>query len=137
MLPNFIGLATVRFIIASTLSISLFVSISLSQSTALGQQPDVKNSPSCGPKSGFNMDIEATGFSPNTNVGWKLVSSFNETPLSGYFQTENTGGISDTTFTDDIKTSHYKMYFDEDANNDGRFDQSSPTHPYADLEISC
>ena len=83
------------------------------------------------------VDIKATGFTPNTNVGLKLVSSDNETPLSGYFQTDSTGGISDTTFADDIKTGHYKMYFDEDANNDNRFDQSSPTHPYAELEIPC
>ena len=137
MRTNFVRLESRRAIFALTFSISLALSLCFFQSTALGQQPEVKISPSCGPKSGFNIDIKATGFRPNSNVGWKLVNSDNESPLSGYFQTDSSGGISDTTFADDIKPGHYKMYFDEDTNIDGEFDQSSSSHPAAELNIPC
>jgi hypothetical protein len=46
----------------------------LFQSFAFGQQ-DVKISPSCGPESGFNFDIIASGFTPNTNVNWQIMDS--------------------------------------------------------------
>jgi hypothetical protein len=99
-------------------------------------QPEVKISPACGPKSGFNFDIMGDGFTPNTNINWKLVGSDGQIPLSGYFQTDSTGYISDTTFADDLKKGHYKMYFGEDANNDGNFDLSA--NPiFVELDIPC
>src|SRR5438093_8042683 len=90
------------FAIATTVTFCLCLDSSLFHYVAFGQ-PEVRISPSCGPKSGFNIDISAKGFTPNINVNWKLVGSDNDSPLSGYFQVDSTGAISDSTFADDIK----------------------------------
>ena len=99
--------------------------------------PRVQISPTCGPADpGFNIVINANGFSPNSNVNWKLVDSHSQIPLYGYFQTNGTGGFNDVTFADDLKSGSYKMYFGTDANNDNKFDTGAPT-AVADVTIPC
>jgi len=99
--------------------------------------PIVKVSPTCGPADpGFNMVINANGFTPNSNVNWKLVNSEAQIPLYGYFQTNSTGGFNDVTFADDLRADSYKMYFGADANNDNKFDVGAPT-TYANITIPC
>lgn len=121
--------------VVALIPIFLFTFNLLFQSVAFAQQ-DAKISPTCGPESGFNIDIDVNGFGPNTNVDWKLVGSDGQISLYGYFQTNSVGSISDTTFADDLKKDHYKMYFGEDANNDGYFDAS--TNPiYVNLDVPC
>ena len=85
------------------------IAIHLSMSFAFAQ-PNVEISPSCGPEMGFNFEINANGFSPNTNLNWKLVSSDGDTPLYGYFETDSDGKISETTFVGDLGKGNYNLY---------------------------
>ena len=99
--------------------------------------PIVHVSPNCGPADpGFNIVINSNGFSPNSNVNWKLVDSHNQIPLYGYFQTNSTGGFNDVTFADDVKPDRYRMVFGTDANNDNKFDQGAPI-VLANITIPC
>src|SRR4029078_2792998 len=86
-------------------------------------EPKVDISPTCGPSEpGFNIVINANGFKPNSTVAYKFVDSASKIPLYGYFDTNSTGGFNDVTFADDLKEGHYKLYFGDDANQDGTFD---------------
>jgi hypothetical protein len=125
-----------------TLSVFSFVAL-----TAIGSlifypnfvfgAPVVHVSPTCGPADpGFNIVINSDGFSPNSNVNWKLVDSHNQIPLYGYFQTNSTGGFNDVTFADDLKPDKYRMVFGTDANNDNKFDLGSPI-VFANMTIPC
>ena len=67
-----------RHTFALAFSISLALSLYSFQSTALGQQPEVKISPSCGPKSGFNIDIKAvTGQLEDEGIQ-KFIEAYNK-----------------------------------------------------------
>src|SRR6476661_6975388 len=71
--------------------------------------PGVLISPSCGPKSGFSVIINAKGFEPNGVLAWKLVDSDGNAPLIGYFHIDANGKVKDTTAIDDVKSGHYKL----------------------------
>lgn len=97
---------------------------------------EIEISPKCGPESGFNFEIIAGGFKPDTNVNWQLVDSDENVPLSGYFETDGEGQIRETTFADDLEEGHYIMYVGEDVENDGKVDTSIiPAH--VELNIPC
>ena len=86
-------------------------------------EPKVDISPNQGPACpGFNIVINANGFKPNSTVAVKFVGSDSKIPLYTSFDTNSTGGFNDVTFADDLKADHYKLYFGDDANNDGIFD---------------
>jgi hypothetical protein len=101
----------------------------------------VKISPACGPgEPGFNVAVNANGFSPNSNIDWKLVNSEGLIPIYGYYQTNDTGGFSDLVFAGAVKNDHYKLYIGDDANNDKKFDNKGDNKGvimYANLEIPC
>jgi len=100
-------------------------------------KPTVDLSPTCGPhEPGFNIVINANGFAPNSNVGWKFVDSDSKIPLYGYFATNSTGGFNEVTYADDLKEDHYKMYFADDVNSDGTFDIGA-ARVYANVTIPC
>ena len=66
--------------------------------------PIVQVSPTCGPADpGFNIVINANGFAPTSNVAWKLVNSHTGFLLSGYYDTNATGGFNEVTYIDDVK----------------------------------
>ena len=100
-------------------------------------EPKVDISPSCGPhEPGFNIVMNANGFKSNSTVAYKFVGSDSKIPLYGYFQTNSTGGFNDVTFADDLKEDHYKLYFADDANDDGTFDIGAK-RIYANVTIPC
>lgn len=100
-------------------------------------KPAVDISPTCGPhEPGFNIVINANGFTPNGTVAWKFVGSDSKIPLYGYFETNSTGGFNDVTFADDLNQDHYKLYFADDVNTDGTFDIGAP-RVYANVTIPC
>ena len=100
-------------------------------------EPKVDISPTCGPaEPGFNIVINANGFKPHSNVAYKFVGSDSKIPLYGYFETNSTGGFNDVTFADDLKQDHYKLYFADDANDDGTFDIGAK-RVYANVSIPC
>ena len=100
-------------------------------------EPKIDISPSCGPhEPGFNIVMNANGFLPNSTVAYKFVGSDSKIPLYGYFETNSTGGFNDVTFADDLKEDHYKLYFADDANDDGTFDIGAK-RIYANVTIPC
>jgi hypothetical protein len=105
-------------------------------STAFAE-PKVDISPTCGPQDpGFNIVMNANGFKPNSTVAYKFVGSDSKISLYGYFGTNSTGGFNDVTFADDLKEDHYKLYFADDANDDGTFDIGAK-RIYANVTIPC
>jgi hypothetical protein len=100
-------------------------------------EPKVDISPTCGPhEPGFNIVINANGFTPNSTVAWKFVDSDSKIPLYGYFETNSTGGFNDVTFADDLKNGIYKLYFADDVNNDNVFDIGAK-RVYTNVTIPC
>jgi hypothetical protein len=100
-------------------------------------EPKVDISPICGPgEPGFNIVMNANGFKPNSTVAYKFVGSDSKITLYGYFETNSTGGFNDVTFADDLKEDHYKLYFADDANDDGTFDIGAK-RIYANVTIPC
>ena len=100
-------------------------------------EPKVDISPTCGPaEPGFNIVINANGFTPNGTVAWKFVGSDSKILLYGYFETNSTGGFNDVTFADDLKQDHYKLYFADDVNTDGTFDIGAK-RIYSNVTIPC
>jgi hypothetical protein len=100
-------------------------------------EPKVDISPTCGPREpGFNIVMNANGFKSNSTVAYKFVGSDSKITLYGYFETNNTGGFNDVTFADDLKEDHYKLYFADDANDDGTFDIGAK-RIYANVTIPC
>jgi hypothetical protein len=100
-------------------------------------EPKVDISPTCGPaEPGFNIVINANGFTPNSTVDWKFVDSDNKIRLYGYFETNSTGGFNDVTFADDLKNGIYRLYFADDANNDNVFDIGAK-RVYTNVTIPC
>jgi hypothetical protein len=100
-------------------------------------EPKVDISPTCGPhEPGFNIVINANGFTSNSTVAWKFVDSDSKIPLYGYFETNSTGGFNDVTFADDLKEGNYKLYLADDANNDNVFDIGAK-RIYTNVTIPC
>jgi hypothetical protein len=128
--------------ILKVLSVPCFIAFTtiaslLIYSNSALSSPLIQVSPTCGPADpGFNIVINANGFSPNSNVNWKLIDSHNGIPLYGYFQTNSTGGFNDVTFADDLKADNYKMAFGTDSNNDNKFDAGAPI-VFANITIPC
>lgn len=97
-------------------------------------KPDVSISPSCGPKSGFNVLIKASGLAADSIASWKLVDSDGNAHLTGYFHTDSNGELKDQTSIGDVKKGHYKLYFGDDKNNDGVLDSEISQ---SDITIPC
>ena len=99
--------------------------------------PKVDVSPTCGPhEPGFNIVINANGFTSNSTVAWKFVDSDSKIPLYGYFETNSTGGFNGVTFADDLKNGNYKPYFVDDVNNDNVFDIGAK-RIYTNVTMPC
>lgn len=118
------------------LAFSVFGLVSTSMMTAFAE-PIIEVSPTCGPaEPGFNIVINANGFTPNSNVAVKFVGSDNKIPLYTKYETNSTGGFSEVTFADDLKNDNYKLYFADDTNDDNAFDIGAK-RVYANVTIPC
>ena len=100
-------------------------------------EPKVEISPNCGPhEPGFNILINANGFTANSTVAVKFVGSDSKIPLYTHYQTNSTGGFSELTFADDLLEDNYKLYLADDSNDDGVFDIGAE-RIYANVTIPC
>ena len=95
---------------------------------------EVSVSPSCGPKSGFGLSVNASGLIPNGILTWNLVDSEGIIPITGYFHTDGSGNVNDTITIDDVKKGNYKIYFGYDENIDGELDSEID---HADIDVPC
>lgn len=100
-------------------------------------EPKVDISPTCGPhEPGFNIVINANGFTANSTVAVKFVGSDSKIPLYTHYETNSTGGFNEVTFADDLVEDNYKIYFADDTNNDNVFDIGAK-RIYANVTIPC
>ena len=95
---------------------------------------EISVSPSCGPKDGFNVSINAKGLAADDIVYWELKDSDGETRLNGYFHTDGNGEVNEQTALEDVSKDHYKIYFGYDANNDGVLDSDIY---HSEITIPC
>ena len=95
---------------------------------------EVSVSPSCGPKSGFGLSVNASGLVPNGIITWNLLDSEGIIPITGYFHTDGSGNVNDTITIDDVKKGNYKIYFGYDENIDGELDSEID---HADIDVPC
>src|ERR671910_3342731 len=62
-------------------------------------KPNALVSPTCGDVTGYGMNLQINGFEPDSNVGWKLIHPETQTtPTYGYFETNNTGGFTESEY---------------------------------------
>jgi hypothetical protein len=89
-------------------------------------KPNVIVSPGCGEVTGYGMKLNANGFEPNSNVGWKLVHPETQaSPTYGYFSTNSTGGFSESAYIESesgLVEGKYEVQVFDDADNDGNAD---------------
>ena len=101
-------------------------------------KPTVLISPDCGPSSGFSITFSVNGFVPNGNVMWQFINSDDKVMLGpfGTFETNRTGGFTETTHTESQSSDVYTIYFFDDVDNDGKLDQGGAKYK-AKLPMPC
>jgi hypothetical protein len=127
-------LAILKCICFLTVGIFLLTNSLQLNAYAKSDKSEISVSPSCGPKDGFNVSIDAKGLSADDIVYWELKDSDGETKLNGYFHTDGNGEVNDQTALEDVSKDHYKIYFGYDANNDGVLDSDIYN---SDITIPC
>ena len=106
------------------LTVGIFLLTNSLRLNAYGKsdKSEISVSPSCGPKDGFNVSVNAKGLATDDIIYWELKDSDGETRLNGYFHTDGNGKVKDQTAMEDVSKDHYKIYFGYDANIDGVLD---------------
>jgi hypothetical protein len=83
----------------------------------------------CDPEEGININIEANGFFPNSNVSW-VMFDLQLNPLhNGYFATNSTGGFNEDTFAEPSMPGEHTIVFFDDSNLNYRMDNEKNTYP--------
>ncbi|MGE5634990.1 MAG: hypothetical protein ACM3VV_07130 [Deltaproteobacteria bacterium] len=93
-------------------------------------------SPDCGPAEGFNININANGFSPNSHVSWVIFDSNLDPKLNGYFATNSTGGFKEVTYADDLSLGKYTIFFFDDSDVNYMYDNENNIYKTS-LTIPC
>ncbi|HEU5461283.1 MAG TPA: hypothetical protein VFU79_03320 [Nitrososphaeraceae archaeon] len=93
-------------------------------------------SSSCGPEEGINININANGFFPNSNVSWVMFDPQLNPLHNGYFATNNTGGFNEDTFAEPSLPGEHTIVFFDDSNLNYRMDNEKNTAPVP-ITIQC
>jgi hypothetical protein len=83
----------------------------------------------CGPEEGININIDANGFSPNSNVSWVMFDPQLNPLHNGYFATNSTGGFNEDTFAEPSMPGEHTIVFFDDSNLNYRMDNEKNTYP--------
>ena len=83
----------------------------------------------CGPEEGININIDANGFSPNSNVSWVMFDPQLNPLHNGYFATNSTGGFNEETFAEPSMAGEHTIVFFDDSNLNYRMDNEKNTYP--------
>ena len=107
-------------------------------SESVHAEANVIVTPTCGPNSGFSIRFDATGFSSNGLVHWKLIHSdgLEETSQFGSFETDGYGIFNESTYIEGLSPNEYKVYFFDDPDNDGQSD-SGGAEFLSTISIPC
>jgi hypothetical protein len=83
----------------------------------------------CGPEEGINININANGFFPNSNVSWVMFDPQLNPLHNGYFATNSTGGFNEDTFAEPSMPGEHTIVFFDDSNLNYRMDNEKNTYP--------
>ena len=83
----------------------------------------------CGPEEGIHINIDANGFSPNSNVSWVMFDPQLNPLHNGYFATNSTGGFNEDTFAEPSMPGEHTIVFFDDSNLNYRMDNEKNTYP--------
>jgi hypothetical protein len=83
----------------------------------------------CGPDEGININIDANGFSPNSNVSWVMFDPQLNPLHNRYFATNSTGGFNEDTFAEPSMAGEHTIVFFDDSNLNYRMDNEKNTYP--------
>ena len=108
----------------SLLSISLYFPI-----VNVFAESNVIISSQCGPEEGIDININANGFSPNSNVSWVMFDPQLNPLHNGYFATNSTGGFNEDTFAEPSMPGEHTIVFFDDSNLNYRMDNEKNTYP--------
>ena len=127
------ALLTIAGIMSTIPTIVLQETNALQNNTA---SPNVIIQPDCG-DGDFNSFFMTNNFASNSSVHWDLISQDNNnTILSGYFATNDTGGFAELTVIDDVKAGKYDVHFFDDVNFDGILDEGG-AEAYSTISKPC
>ena len=76
----------------------------------------------CGPEEGINININANGFFPNSNVSWVMFDPQLYPLLNGYFATNSTGGFKEVTYVDHLLIGEYQLFLFDDSDINYMYD---------------
>jgi hypothetical protein len=82
-----------------------------------------------GPEEGINININANGFFPNSNVSWVMFDPQLNPLHNGYFATNSTGGFNEDTFAEPSMPGEHTIVFFDDSNLNYRMDNEKNTYP--------
>jgi hypothetical protein len=108
----------------SLLSISLYFPM-----VSVFAESTVIISSKCGPEEGINININANGFFPNSNVSWVMFDPQLNPLHNGYFATNSTGGFNEDTFAEPSMPGEHTIVFFDDSNLNYRMDNEKNTYP--------
>ena len=83
----------------------------------------------CGPEEGIDININANGISPNSNVSWVMFDPKLNPLHNGYFATNSTGGFNENTFAEPSMSGEHTIVFFDDSNLNYRMDTEKNTYP--------
>jgi hypothetical protein len=112
-----------------SLTFSLLYSLVYFPMTNVFAVSNVIISSQCGPEEGININIDANGFSPNSNVSWVMFDPQLNPLHNGYFATNSTGGFNEDTFAEPSMPGEHTIVFFDDSNLNYRMDNEKNTYP--------
>jgi hypothetical protein len=118
-------------ILLSSMTLSLLISFPLyfPMVNNVFAESNVIISSQCGPEEGININIDANGFSPNSNVSWVMFDPQLNPLHNGYFATNSTGGFNEDTFAEPSMPGEHTIVFFDDSNLNYRMDSEKNTYP--------
>ena len=116
-------------ILLLSLAFSLLNSLMYFLMTTVFAESNVIISSQCGPEEGININIDANGFSPNSNVSWVMFDPQLNPLHNGYFATNSTGGFNEDTFAEPSMAGEHTIVFFDDSNLNYRMDNEKNTYP--------
>jgi len=118
-------------ILLASMTLSLLISFPLyfPMVNNVFAESNVIISSQCGPEEGININIDANGFSPNSNVSWVMFDPQLNPLHNGYFATNSTGGFNEDTFAEPSMPGEHTIVFFDDSNLNYRMDNEKNTYP--------
>ena len=117
------------FLASMTLSLLISFPLYFPMVNNVFAESNVIISSQCGPEEGINININANGFSPNSNVSWVMFDPQLNPLHNGYFATNSTGGFNEDTFAEPSMPGEHTIVFFDDSNLNYRMDNEKNTDP--------